>query len=74
MYVEPAEVTFVRNFNRMLKKWKAEGHTYRELMSRAGLSYTVFYNYRVGRRTPSLQSISRMAEVFNIPTEMFFRR
>ena len=74
MYIEDADVTWRRNFLRLLKKWKAEGHTYREFMDKVGVSYAAFYNWRVGRRTPGLDYITRMARAFNVPTEYFFRR
>lgn len=73
-YFEPAAKLWLRNFNTILKKWMSEGHGYNELQRLAGISKSAFYYYQVGQRTPSLGTVTKIAEAMGVPIEMFFRR
>lgn len=73
-YFEPASKLWLRNFNRILEMWKAEGYSYGELRRRSGIGETTLSYYRSGERTPSLEAVTRIARAMGVPIEMFFRR
>ena len=62
-----------------------EGHRLKELRKKRGwtldqvaqkleISTTNYHNYEAGRRTPSIQKLNELAELFNVPTDYLLGR
>lgn len=74
MYVENPRITFRRNFTKLLASYKeATGYGLRRFAKRCGMTDTMIYDFRTGRRYPSPESMQRLAEAFELPVEVFFR-
>lgn len=75
MYIEDPQVTFTRNYARLLKLYKKRtGRSENEFARRAGIPNGTHRCYKTGRRWPRPEILQKICEEFGIPVEMLFRR
>lgn len=75
MYIEDPRITFRRNLRRILDAYREQtGYGLPRLSKMSGIGRTSFHDYLTGRRFPSPEGLRRLAELFELPVEVFFRR
>ena len=61
------------SFGKRIRAWRLElGLTQNEIGKRAGIDPSAIAHYESGRRTPSFESIVRLARAFDVTIDSFF--
>lgn len=75
MYIEDPRITAQRNVIALLDEYrKRTGHGYRYVAHGAKMRETTLCDIRRGLACPGLDTIWKLAQFWQIPVEVFFRR
>jgi len=75
MYIEDPRITVQRNTVALLNEYrKRTGHGYRYVAEQCKMRETTLCEIRRGMRVPGYETVWRLAQFWQIPVEVFFRR